>query len=91
MIRTFRNKALQSFAERGDARRLSIQNTRRVRQVLDLLDAAKAPQALNLPGLFLHELKQTPGRYSVRLTGNWRITFRFDGQDAVDVDLEDYH
>ncbi len=47
---------------------------------------------MNLPGLFLHELKgKDQGRWSVRVSGNWRITFSFDGVDATDVDYEDYH
>lgn len=47
---------------------------------------------MNLPGLFFHALKgQEKGRYAVRVTGNYRLTFAWDGDDAVDVDLEDYH
>jgi toxin HigB-1 len=46
---------------------------------------------MNLPGLFLHELAgQRQGIWAVRVSGNWRITFDFDGVDACDVDLEDY-
>jgi proteic killer suppression protein len=47
---------------------------------------------MNLPGLVLHELAgQRKGTWAVRVSGNWRITFTFDGVDACDVDLEDYH
>jgi proteic killer suppression protein len=47
---------------------------------------------MNLPGLYLHELKgQRRSTWAVRVSGNWRITFRFDGEDAVDVDYGDYH
>ena len=49
-------------------------------------------QDMNLPGLDLHELKgRRRGTWAVRVSGNWRITFRFEGEDAVDVDYEDYH
>jgi len=43
-------------------------------------------------GLYLHQLRgKHRGRWSVRVSGNWRITFKFDGPDAVDIDYEDYH
>lgn len=60
--------------------------------ILARLNAATSPQDMNLPGLVLHELVgQRKGTWSVRVSGNWRITFTFDGVDACDVDLEDYH
>jgi len=60
--------------------------------ILDRLDAAKAPRDLALPGMDFHPLKgKDKGRYAVTVSGNWRITFAFDGEDAIDVDLEDYH
>ncbi len=47
---------------------------------------------MDLPGLYLHQLKgKSRGRWSVRVSGNWRVTFKFDGPDAIDVDYEDYH
>jgi len=50
------------------------------------------PLDMDLPGLYLHELKgQQSGRWSVRVSGNWRITFKFEGPDAIEVDYEDYH
>ena len=58
--------------------------------MLRAIDAATRPEQLNLPGFYLHALRGM-GRWSVRVTGNWRITFGWDGDDAVDVDLEDHH
>lgn len=56
------------------------------------LDAAVCPEDMNDPGLRFHALSgDRKGRYSVRLTANWRVTFGWQGEDAVDVDLEDYH
>jgi proteic killer suppression protein len=56
------------------------------------LNAASAPQAMNIPGLKFHALKGAmKGRYSVWVSGNYRVTFGFDGEDAIAVDLEDYH
>ena len=92
MIRTFVNKGLQRFAERGDASKLSVQNTARVERILRQLDIAVAPDEMNLPGWRFHRLSgDRSGRYSVVVSGNWRITFGLDGQDAMEVDLEDYH
>jgi proteic killer suppression protein len=60
--------------------------------VLSTLDATKQPKALDLPGLGFHSLTgRMAGRFSVGVSRNWRITFGWSGEDAVDVDLEDYH
>ena len=60
--------------------------------MLDALDAAAAPEELNLPGHRFHELKgDRAGTYSLTVTGNVRVTFAFEGEDAVQVNLEDYH
>ncbi len=90
MIRTFRSKPLRRFAEKGDASRLPVQNADRVRRILVRLDVVKEPGDMDLPGWFFHPLKGV-ARYSVRVTGNWRITFGWDGTDAIDVDMEDHH
>ena len=92
MIRSFRSKALRRLAERGDASKLSVPNVRRVETMLARLDGAVSPEDMNLPGYRFHGLKgRDKGRYAVDASGNWRITFGWDGKDAVDVDLEDYH
>ena len=92
MIRTYRSKALQRFVEQGVASKLSVPNVRRLERILTELDHAREPQDMNGPGLRFHGLKgQDKGRYAVDASGNWRITFGWDGKDAVDVDLEDYH
>jgi proteic killer suppression protein len=60
--------------------------------MLDRLDAAVVPEDMDLPGFKFHELKgKRKGIYAVSVSGNWRITFKFDGKGAFDVDLEDYH
>jgi toxin HigB-1 len=92
MIRSFRSKALRRLAEQGDVSKLSVPNVRRVETILARLDGALAPEDLNLPGYRFHGLKgKDKGRYAVDASGNWRITFAWDGRNAVDVDLEDYH
>jgi toxin HigB-1 len=92
MIRSFRNKGLERFAETGDPSKLSVQNIGRVERILQALLVSRDAEEMNLPGYHLHALSgRDKGRFSVRVTGNWRITFGWDGEDAVDVDLEDYH
>jgi proteic killer suppression protein len=92
MIQSFRNKPLQKYFETGNSRGLSVQDSKRVGRILRSLDDAGEPEDMNLPGLRFHALVgKDRGRYSVRVTGNWRITFSWDGDNAVDVDLEDYH
>lgn len=92
MIRSFRSKALARFAQRGDPSKLGVPNVRRVEVIVARLDAAIAPDDMNVPGMRFHALKgRSKGRYAVNASGNWRVTFAWDGQDAVEVDLEDYH
>ena len=77
MIRSFRSKALKRFAESGDSSKLAVRNVQRVEIILRRLDAARTPEHMNLPGLFFHALKgQEKGRFSVRVTGNFRDDIR---------------
>ncbi|WBX85748.1 type II toxin-antitoxin system RelE/ParE family toxin [Sphingosinicella microcystinivorans] len=91
MIRSYRSKPLRRFAEEGNASKLPVANTDRVRRILAALEAAVTPEEMNLPGYRFHGLQGKPRRYAVDASGNYRITFGFDGTDAVDVDIEDYH
>jgi toxin HigB-1 len=90
VIRTFRSKALRVYFETGKSGGLSVQNVARVGRMLRVLDDATRPEHLNLPGYRFHAL-HGERRWSIRVTGNWRITFGWDGADAVELDLEDYH
>jgi len=66
--------------------------TKRLIVILDALDVVEAAAEMDITGLYFHPLKgRRKGEYSVRVTGNWRVTWRMDGKDIVDVDLEDYH
>jgi toxin HigB-1 len=67
-------------------------HAKRLRLQLAALDASVGPHGMNLPGWKLHQLAgNLVGHWSVTVSGNWRLTFRFDGQDAVLVDYQDYH
>ncbi|MDZ7843056.1 MAG: type II toxin-antitoxin system RelE/ParE family toxin [Gammaproteobacteria bacterium] len=92
MIRSFRHKGLERFFARGSKSGVQAEHGPRLRLVLGRLQAATSPKDMDLPGLHLHQLRgKQRGRWSVRVSGNWRVTFKFDGPDAVDVDYEDYH
>jgi proteic killer suppression protein len=92
MIRRFKHQGLERFFLRGTRAGIQAAHSNRIRLILGRLHASTSPQDLNLPGLYLHELQgRRRGTWSVRVSGNWRITFKFDGEDAVDVDYEDYH
>ena len=92
MIRSFKHKGLDRFFSTGVKAGIRPEQAERLRLILAQLQAAVAPEDMALPGLRLHQLKgDRKGTWSVAVSGNWRISFSFDGKDAVDVDYEDYH
>jgi len=92
MILNFRHKGLERFFSKSDFRGIPAQHAARLERLLDRLDAALKPDDMSLPGYRFHPLKgNRKGTYAVSVSGNWRLTFRFEGEDAVDIDLEDYH
>ncbi len=92
MIQTFRHRGLKRLYERGDQSKLRADQAERIRVALADLDDAQEPQDLDLPGYRLHPLRgDRKGFWSIRISGNWRMIFRFGGGDAYDVDLVDYH
>lgn len=92
MIVGFRHKGLRLFYETGSKAGIQAQQAARLRLVLARLDAAMEPKDMNLPGLRLHSLSgDLAGFWSVSISGNWRLIFRFEGQDACDLDYLDYH
>lgn len=92
MILNFRHKGLERFFSRSDYRGIPAQHAARLERLLDRLDAALKPDDMSLPGYRFHPLKgERKGIYAVSVSGNWRLTFRFVGEDAADIDLEDYH
>ncbi len=92
MIRTFRHRGLKRLYERGERGQVSADHLSRIEDILGRLDFADAPHALALPGYNLHRLRGgLRGFWSVRVSGNWRIIFRFKDGEVFDVDLVDYH
>jgi proteic killer suppression protein len=92
-IKSFRHKGLRRLFENDDRRGIPAGLVERIIDVLAALDTAQAPGEVSLfPGWRLHPLKGAlKGTWSVTISGNWRITFRFEKGDARDVDLTDYH
>jgi proteic killer suppression protein len=92
MIASFRHKGLKQMFEKGRARLIDPSLRVRVANILAVLDAASSGLDLAGPGNRLHELQGgQEGVWSVAVSGNWRITFRFTDGNAHDVDLIDYH
>ena len=92
MIVGFRHKGLKLLFEKGDRRRVSPDFVAKVERVLARLEDASEVGHLNLPGFRLHPLKgDLSGFWSVTVSGNWRIVFRFEGGHVSDVDFIDYH
>ena len=92
MIRSFKHRGLKRLYERDDRSGIRPDVLDTVEDILARLDEADAPQALNLPGYRLHSLKgDWNGFWSVTVRANWRVILCFQGADAFDVELIDYH
>lgn len=92
MIKSFKHKGLEKFFLRGVKSGIQVKHADRIRLILGRLNASISAEDMNLPGLFLHGLSCKRSKtWSVRVSGNWRITFKFDGKDAEVVNYEDYH
>lgn len=92
MIGSIRHKGLKRLYEDGDPRGVGANLRKRVGEILSVLDAADTIEEADIPGYRLHPLSgDRQGYWSVRVTGNWRVTFRFQNGRAEDVNLEDYH
>ena len=92
MIASFRHRGLKALYEGRTTRWVAPNHVQRLRDILAALDNSHGPEAMNLPGFRLHELKgRLKGHYAVSVSSNWRVTFRFEDGSAVDVDYVDYH
>jgi len=92
MIKSFIHKGLERFYRSGSSSGIQAKHTTRLRLILSNLDQAESVEDMDLPGLVLHELKgNRKGIWAVKVSGNWRVTFRFIEHDAEIVNYEDYH
>lgn len=92
MIKSFRHKGLETYFRSGSKAGIQPHHADRLRVQLTMLDNARKPEDMNAPGWRLHSLSgDLAGHYSITVNGNWRVTFRFEGCDAILVDYQDYH
>ena len=91
MIDSFCHKGLDELHLTGKTRRIGANHIRKCMRILQLLEVASNPEDMNIAGFRFHGLQGNPKRWSVRVTGNYRITFGWSGENAQDIDFEDYH
>ncbi len=92
MIQTFKHKGLKQLFEKGTSSGVNSQHVKRLKMILVLLETSETVEDMDLPGLNLHELKgNRKGTWALKISGNWRVTFRLEQGDALDVNYEDYH
>lgn len=92
MIKSLKHKGLKTFFETGSKKGIVPEHAPKIARILDRLDASIVPGDMALPGYYLHQLSgQERDTWSVRVSGNWRITFLFEGENVILVDYKDYH
>jgi proteic killer suppression protein len=92
MIKSFKNKYFEEFFQIGKSAEIAKELHERLVRRLDALEAARKPSDMRIPGFDFHPLNGfNPPRHSVHVNGPWCVTFEFDGQDASQVDFEQYH
>ena len=92
MIKSFRHAGLEKFFLTGSKAGIQPDHARKLESQLAVLNRATSPLGMNLPGWNLHPLhRELAGHWAVKVNGNWRMTFRFEEQDAILVDYRDYH
>jgi proteic killer suppression protein len=92
VIKSFDHKGLEKFFYDGDKRGIQPAHSQKIADILDRLDASVSIRDMNYPGSNLHKLKgKLEGLWSVKVSGNWRITFKFMEGNAYVVDYTDYH
>ena len=92
MIRTIKHRGLRELYESGNGRYVDPRHVRKLQRILARLDDSRSPQGMDVAGYGFHPLAgNLRGHYAVRVSGNWRVTFRFEDGDAYDVDYVDYH
>jgi proteic killer suppression protein len=92
VIKSFRHKGVERFFLKGIKAGIQTAHAAKLGRQLQRLDVARRPQDMSVPGWKLHPLKgDWKGHWAVWVSGNWRLTFRFEGEDAVLIDYRDYH
>ena len=91
MVASVRHEGLEEIYFTGKTRRIGADHVRKCVRILQLLEVAGKAEDMNIAGFHFHGLQGNPKRWSLRVTGNYRVTFGWSGETAVDIDFEDYH
>ena len=92
MIRSFRHKGIEKFFLTGSKAGIQLDHAKKLDEQLAVLNSATRPEHMNVPGWKFHSLTANlAAHWAVRVNGNWRLTFCFEGEDAILVDYQDYH
>lgn len=92
MIKSFKHKGLKKYFYYGDISGIQAEHQAKLRLILSTIDSAKIIKALDVPMFHLHGLKGNLNEhYSIRVNGNWRVTFKFEDGEAYILDYQDYH
>ncbi len=92
MIASIKHKGLREFYEKGSTRKIQPSHAERLRMILAALDSSQTIDDMDIPGYRLHPLKgKMKNRWSVTVSGNWRLTFEFKDGNVYLLDYEDYH
>jgi toxin HigB-1 len=92
VITSFNHKGIEAFYRKGTKAGIQAAHAPRLSRQLARLDLAKAPSDMNIPGWRFHPLQGSlAGHYAVTVNANWRLTFKFEGENALLVDYQDYH
>ena len=91
VVTSFRSKGLEEIYLTGKTRRIGAEYVRKCVRILQSLEVAAQPEEMNVTGFGFHRLHGSPRRWSVRVTGNYRISFGWSGEEALEIDFEDYH
>ncbi len=92
VIKSFRHRGIEKFFSTGTKAGIQPKHEIRLRILLTTLNLAAKPSDMNRDGWNWHPLKgDLKDHWSVSVSGNWRLTFAFEGQDAILVDYQDYH
>jgi toxin HigB-1 len=92
MILNFKSKSLEKFAIKGDVSSINHSHIKKLKKLLSRLNSATNLNDLSFPGSGFHPLKgDLKGHFALSVSGNWRLVFRFDNGDVLDLDYIDYH
>ncbi|HEB71211.1 MAG TPA: peptidase [Nitrospirae bacterium] len=92
MIKSFRHRGLKALYEGRESAKLAPAHVAKLERILTMLDRNSGSEGMDIPGFRLHPLKgRMKGRHAVWISGNWRVTFRYEEGHAFDVDYIDYH